>query len=95
MVGGTFIAVDSAGVTRRSGLAGRTVLADYIDDLWVGSPVVPQPPMPLLQADLRVLGPAAVVAVTSPKSALGRFLARLLGPPDYHIGRVLSWRLAR
>jgi hypothetical protein len=95
MVGGTFIAVDSAGVTRRSGLAGRTVLADYIDDLWVGTPVVPQPPMPLLHADLRVLGPAAVVAVTGPRSALGRFLARLLGPPDHHIGSVLSWRLTR
>jgi hypothetical protein len=94
MVGGTFIAVDSAGVTRRSGLAGRTVLADYIDDLWAGTPVVPEPPVPLLQEDLRVLGPAAVVAVTGPRSALGRFLSRLLGPPTYHVGGVLSWRLA-
>jgi hypothetical protein len=93
MIGGMYIAVDSAGVTRRGGLAGRTVLADYIDDLWAGTPVVPQPPMPLLRADLQVLSPAAAVAVTSPKSALGQFLGRLLGPPTYHIGSVLSWRL--
>jgi hypothetical protein len=46
-----------------------------------------------LKTDLDTWQPAAVVAVTSPGSALGRYLARLFGRPPIHAGGVLAWRL--
>jgi hypothetical protein len=46
-----------------------------------------------IQAQLAAWHPAAVVAVTSERSALGSFLTALLGPPAVSVGGVLGWRL--
>lgn len=92
MIGGTFIAVDRHGLSRRGGRADRSKTAAYLDALWMGSH-----PRELAlwqaRADLRSLRPAAVVAVTSLRSPLARFLTRLLGPPSYHSGSTVAWSL--
>jgi len=36
---------------------------------------------------------AAVIAITSPGSALGVYLTGLLGPPSAAVGTVLAWRI--
>jgi hypothetical protein len=46
-----------------------------------------------MRAQLAAWHPAAVVAVTGERSALGRFLTGLLGPPTVSTGGVLGWRL--
>jgi hypothetical protein len=48
-----------------------------------------------MRAQLAAWNPAAIVAVTSDQSALGRYLIRLLGPPSAGAGGVLGWRLSR
>jgi hypothetical protein len=47
-----------------------------------------------VRAQLAAWHPAAVVAVTTAQSVLGRYLAGLLGPPTVSAGSVLGWRLA-
>ncbi|HTZ25269.1 MAG TPA: hypothetical protein VMC83_14860 [Streptosporangiaceae bacterium] len=46
----------------------------------------------LVRSALADWRPAAVVAVIRPRSRLARFLASLLGPPAFRVGRVLVWR---
>jgi len=46
-----------------------------------------------LRAQFAEWHPAAVVAVTVERSALGRYLISLLGPPTAGAGGVLGWRL--
>jgi hypothetical protein len=46
-----------------------------------------------MRAQLAAWHPAAVVAVTVDRSALGRYLISLLGPPTADVGGVLGWRL--
>jgi len=53
---------------------------------------VPAPKASTVRADLAMWRPAAVVAVTSLNSPLGRFLVRLLGPPTIRAGSALAWR---
>ena len=72
---------------------GVAVTAQYLDSLWSGGPRVTAPSPVQLKTDLDTWQPAAVVAVTSPGSALGRYLVRLFGRPPVHTGRVLAWRL--
>jgi hypothetical protein len=45
-----------------------------------------------VQSDLSAWHPAAVVAVSSPGSPLGRYLQLLFGPPSFRSGSVLAWR---
>lgn len=92
MIGGTFIAVNRQGRAIRGGRADRSKTAAYLDALWMGSHPH-QLGLWQARADLRSLRPAAVVAVTSLDSPLGRFLTRLLGPPAYHAGSTVAWRL--
>jgi hypothetical protein len=47
-----------------------------------------------VRAQLAAWHPAAVVAVTTTHTALGRYLGALLGPPTVSAGSVLGWRLA-
>lgn len=93
MVGGTFVGVDRHGRPKRGGRANRTDTAAYVDALWMGSSHPREPARSQVRADLRSLRPAAVVAVTSLSSPLGRFLTRLFGPPTYQAGSVVAWRL--
>jgi hypothetical protein len=46
-----------------------------------------------MRAQLAAWKPAAVVAVTSPRSAFARYLTGLLGRPGVIDGEVLGWRL--
>jgi hypothetical protein len=71
---------------------GVAATAQYLDGLWTGQ-AVPAPSRAQVQADLRAWRPAAVVAVTSPDSALGRYLEGWFGRPGIHAGGVLAWRM--
>jgi hypothetical protein len=72
---------------------GVAATAQYLDGLWSGGRPAAAPSPVQLKTDLDTWQPAAVVAVTSPGSALGRYLARLFGRPPIHGGGVLAWRL--
>jgi hypothetical protein len=95
MIGGDFIGSDQDGRPKRAGRANRTKTAAYIDALWMGSTDARAPMHWQVRADLASMRPAAVVAVTSRDSRLGRFLSRLFGSPTYQIGSVLAWRLSQ
>jgi hypothetical protein len=93
MVGGDFIAPDQPGRLGRAGRSAMTPTAYYIDDLYAHQ-VDPTPPTAAqIRADLATWKPAAVVAVTTPSSPLGRFLVKLFGRPTTRIGQMLGWRL--
>jgi hypothetical protein len=92
MIGGTFIGFNRQGKTVRGGRAGRTRTVQYIDELWMGSASARAPSRARINADLKYLNPAAVVAVTSQDSPVARFLTGLFGPPAYQNGGVLAWR---
>jgi len=64
----------------------------YLDALWSGSSRARAPSGAQIRADLAYLQPAAVVAVTSRESPLGRYLTRLFGQPAVQVGRMLGWR---
>jgi len=66
----------------------------YIDYLYLGDYSKAAPTSEEISGDLSVWQPAAVVAVTTSTSRLGRFLIQLFGQPTTHIGSVLGWRLA-
>jgi hypothetical protein len=72
---------------------GPAATALYLDGLWSGGSAVLAPARSQVRADLSAWSPAAVVAVTSPGSPLGRYLVRLFGWPGVQAGRVLAWRL--
>jgi hypothetical protein len=95
MIGGDFIAPNRPGRSGRAGRSGMTPTSYYMDYLSAGDYTAPVPSRRQIRADLATWDPAAVVAVTSPSSALGQFLIRLFGQPTTHIDSVLGWRLAR
>jgi hypothetical protein len=66
----------------------------YLNALWLGHPPRHGPSPAKVRATITGWWhPAAVVAVTSPGSRLGRYLTGLLGPPPVRIGQILAWRL--
>ena len=72
--------------------SGRKPTADYLKHLWLGKPGAVAPSTAQLRSDLRYWRPAAIVAVTSRDSRLGRYLSNVFGPPALQDGRVLAWR---
>jgi len=92
MIGGMFIAPGEPGSKGRAGRAAMTSTTYYIDDLWEGAPAT-APTAARINADLAAWKPAAVVAVTSPGTPLGKFLIGLFGQPTTRIGEMLGWRL--
>ncbi len=94
MIGGDFIAPNQPGRLGRAGRSGMTPTSWYIDYLYYGTPIKPEPSRAQINADLKTWRPAAVVAVTTTTSRLGTFLIQLFGPPATRIGNVLGWRLA-
>jgi len=64
----------------------------YIDWLWSGRRRVSASSVALIRPSLAYWRPAAVVAVTSPRSALADVLIRLFGRPTFRVGQVLAWR---
>ena len=75
--------------------SGRKPTADYLNDLWLGKPGAVAPSTAQLRSDLRYWRPAAIVAVTSRDSRLGRYLTNVFGPPALQAGSVLAWRPVR
>jgi hypothetical protein len=90
MAGGYFIGPAWNGQAYVDG-DGVAATAQYLDGLWTGQ-AVPVPSRAQVQADLRAWRPAAVVAVTSPNSALGHYLEGWFGRPTIRAGSVLAWR---
>jgi hypothetical protein len=72
--------------------SGRKPTADYLKDLWLGKPGAVAPSTAQLRSDLRYWRPAAIVAVTTRDSRLGRYLSNVFGPPALQDGSVLAWR---
>jgi hypothetical protein len=95
LIGGWFIGPGPGGQATAEyfGPPRTTAAVLYLDKLWAGSPDPQGLSLRRLSADLRYWRPAAVVAVTSPRSALGRLLTRLIGRPGDQAGGVLAWRL--
>jgi hypothetical protein len=70
---------------------GVAATAQYLDGLWTGQ-LVPAPSRAQVEADVHIWRPTAIVAVTSPNSALGRYLEGWFGRPAVRAGSVLAWR---
>ena len=64
----------------------------YLNVLWSGGAFLEMPARTQVEAQLARWDPAAVVAVTGPRSGLGEYLIGLLGQPTYHVGKILAWR---
>jgi hypothetical protein len=67
-------------------------VANYLNYLWAGKGRVPRPSTAVFRDALTYWRPAAIMAVTSETSRLGRFLTRLLGRPAFRAGKVVVWR---
>jgi hypothetical protein len=92
MIGGYCIApTPGTGQAELCG-SGRKPTADYLNDLWLGKPGAVAPSIAQLRSDLRYWRPAAIVAVTSRDSRLGRYLSNVFGRPALQDGSVLAWR---
>jgi hypothetical protein len=65
----------------------------YLNRLWAGRGSAASSSTAQIRAALAAWRPAAVVAVTSPGSPLGRVLIEVFGRPGFHGGQVLAWRL--
>ena len=91
LIGGYFTGPGPGGQAYIGG-AGVSPSAQYLNVLWAGG-VSPQVPSRAeMEGQLASWRPAAVVAVTGPGSALGKYLIGLLGPPSARHGAVLAWR---
>ena len=93
IIGGAFIAPSEQGRKSRAGRAGQTVTTRYLNALWQGTSPAVVPTRAQIRADLETWQPAAVIAVTSRGSRLGRYLTGLFGRPAVQSGSVLGWRL--
>jgi hypothetical protein len=96
LIGGYFIGPASNGQAYMEG-NGVAVTAQYLNQLWSGGPpagaiAVAMPTPAQVTADLDTWQPAAVIAVTSPGSPLGRYLVRLFRRPTVQAGNVIAWR---
>jgi hypothetical protein len=71
---------------------GRKPTARYLNDLWLGKAGAAAPSTAQLRSDVAYWRPAAIVAVTSRDSQLGRYLSNVFGPPALQDGSVVAWR---
>jgi hypothetical protein len=106
IVGGYYMGRTWAGLAATDG-NGLSSEAMYLNQLWAESAHVSvatvatlpvnqiYPDAPQMRAQFAGWKLSAVIAVTSPRSALGRYLTGLLGQPTVKAGQVLGWRLGR
>jgi hypothetical protein len=92
MIGGYFLGPNQHGQQVLFVRGPATTAAQYLDTLWSGPAHAGRLSHGLIQSDLAYWRPAAVVAVTSPGSRLGRYLIGLFGRPTFRAGQVLAWR---
>jgi hypothetical protein len=90
MAGGYFVGPAWNGQAYVEG-NGVAATAQYLDALWTGQAAT-APSRAQVETDLHNWQPAAVVAVTSPGSALARYLEGWFGRPTVRAGSVLAWR---
>ncbi len=64
----------------------------YLNVLWNGGASLSVPPRAQMEGQLARWDPAAILAVTGPRSGLGEYLIGLLGPPTSRHGDILTWR---
>ncbi len=95
LIGGYCIAPNPATGKAELCGSGRKPTAGYLNALWLGKPGAVPPSTAQLRSDLRYWRPAAIVAVTSRDSRLGRYLSNVFGPPALQDGSVLAWRPVR
>ena len=69
----------------------RRPTAAYLEALYLGLPGGRAPSRAQLNADLAYWQPAAIVAVTTANTRLGRYLAAEFGPPTIGVGDMLAW----
>jgi hypothetical protein len=106
IVGGYYMGRTWAGLAATDG-NGLSSEAMYLNQLWAESAhanVATLATLPVnqiypdaqqMRAQFAGWKLSAVVAVTSPRSALGRYLTSLLGQPTVKAGQVLGWRLGQ
>jgi hypothetical protein len=93
MNAGYFIGPNKNGQAKAYGTRRIRPIATLVDSLWAGTPVAPDAvTVRKLRTDIAYWRPAAVVAVTSRGSRIGRILITLLGQPSFQSGQVLAWR---
>jgi hypothetical protein len=70
----------------------RRPTAWYLESLYLGMPGGYAPSRAQVSADLAYWRPAAIVAVTTLDTRLGRYLTAEFGPPTIEVGDMLAWR---
>ena len=70
----------------------RRPTAKYLEELYLGSPGASAPSQAQVRADLAYWHAAAIVAVTTSGTRLGRYLVAEFGSPSVQVGDVLAWR---
>jgi hypothetical protein len=93
MIGGFFVGPDKTGQERINIPGPAATAAAYLDSLWDPLEHASPPPPGLMHSVLGYWRPAAVIAVTTQDSRLGRYLTGLFGQPAFAVGDVLAWRL--
>jgi len=92
MVGGGAIIAPAADGQATSYVDHRRPTAKYLEMLYLGAPGGHAPPQAQLRADLAYWQPAAIVAVTTRGTPLGRYLTAEFGPATVQIGDMLAWK---
>jgi hypothetical protein len=91
-VGGGATIAPAADGQATSYVDNRRPTAQYLEELYLGLPGGRAPSQAQVRADLGYWRPAAIVAVTTQNSRLGRYLAAEFGPPTIEVGDMLAWR---
>jgi hypothetical protein len=92
MVGGGATIEPSPSGQATSYVDSRRPTAVYLETLYLGQPGGTAPSPAQLHADLAYWHPAAIVAVGTRTSPLGRYLAAEFGLPTIEVGDMLAWR---
>jgi hypothetical protein len=92
MVGGGATTEPGPGGQATSYVDQRRPTVAYLEALYLGLPAGPGPSQATLRADLAYWRPAAIVAVTTRNTRLGRYLTARFGPPTVSVGDMLAWR---
>ncbi len=91
MVGGGAVIAPNRSGQATSYIYNRRPTVKYLEALYTGTPRGRPPSPAQLRADLAYWHLAAILAVTTPTSRLGRYLAATFGPPVIEAGDVLAW----
>jgi hypothetical protein len=91
MIGGYFLGPSRTGQATFDPGPTRAI-SKYVDWLWSGRKHATGSSAAQIRPALARWRPAAVIAVTSPGSGIGRVLIQLFGRPTFRVGALLVWR---